>query len=302
VNQQRTIAEKISCTGLGLHSGVPVQITLRPARINTGVVFVRRDGAETVDIPALSRYVSSTSHATTLSRAGASVTTVEHILAALHAFGVDNVRIEVDGPEVPAMDGSAASFVHLIRAAGLYDQQEERQALCIRKAIEVIDGDREIRIEPFRHFRISYAVDFEHPAIRRQELQIPRFSREIFERELARARTFGFLHEVSALRRAGLAQGGSLDNTVVLDSTRVINSDGLRWPDEFVRHKVLDMIGDLSMLGMEIQGHVKVERGGHALHHQLMSELLRRPDAWYVVGAEDEIGQPLDLAPLSAAG
>jgi UDP-3-O-[3-hydroxymyristoyl] N-acetylglucosamine deacetylase len=281
-----------------------VQVTLRPARINSGVVFVLREGARSIEIPARSRYVSSTSHATTLSRVGASVTTVEHILAALYAFGVGNVRIEVDGPEVPAMDGSASSFVHLIRTAGVYDQKEPRQALRIRKPVEVVEGERRIRIEPFRHFRISYAVDFEHPAIRRQELHIPRFNREIFERELARARTFGFLHEVSALRKAGLAMGGGLNNTVVLDSQRVINEDGLRWPDEFVRHKVLDMIGDLSLLGMEIQGHVKVERGGHALHHRLVSEILRRPDSWYVAGPESDgvIEQRLELAPLSAAG
>jgi len=298
LNQQRTISEKISCTGLGLHSGVPVQVTLRPARANTGVVFVRSDGARATEIPASAGFVSSTSHATTLSNAGTSVTTVEHVLAALHALGVDNVRIEVDGPEIPAMDGSAGSFVYLIRSAGFYEQSEFQPMLQIQKAIEVVEGERRIRIEPCRHFRVSYAVDFEHPAIRRQEFHIPRLSSKVFERELALARTFGFLHEVSALRRAGLAKGGSLANTVVLDSTGVINGGGLRWPDEFVRHKILDMIGDLSLLGMPILGHVKVERGGHALHYRLVSEILRRSDAWSVLGSPSH---SLDLAPLSAA-
>jgi UDP-3-O-[3-hydroxymyristoyl] N-acetylglucosamine deacetylase len=241
--------------------------------------------------------VSSTSHATTLSNAGASVTTVEHVLAALHALGVHNVRIEVDGPEIPAMDGSAGSFVYLIRSAGFYEQSEFQPVLQIQKPIDVVEGERRIRIEPYRHFRISYAVDFEHPAIRRQEFHVPRLSSRVFERELALARRFGFLHEVSALRRAGLAKGGSLANTVVLDSTGVINGGGLRWPDEFVRHKILDMIGDLSLLGMPILGHVKVERGGHALHYRLVSEILHRPDAWSVVGSPS---YPLDVAPLSA--
>ena len=298
--QQRTIAEKISCTGLGLHSGVPVAVTLRPARVNTGVVLVRNDGGRSVEIPARSRFVSSTSHATTLSKDGASVTTVEHLLAALRAFGVDNVRIEVNGPEIPAMDGSATSFVYLIRSAGVYEQPELRPTIRIDEPIEVVEGARRMRIEPCRYFRISYAVDFEHPAIQRQELQIPRLTSQTFERELAPARTFGFLHEVSALREAGLAKGGCLENTVVLDAARVINGDGLRWPDEFVRHKVLDMVGDLSLLGMPIQGHVKVERGGHALHQRLVTEILARTDAWSVVGGDVPLPR-LDVA-LSAAG
>ena len=260
------------------------------------------EGQELVEIPARSRFVSSTSHATTLSRGAVSVMTVEHILAALYALRVDNVQIEVDGPEIPTMDGSSAPFVHLIRAAGIYEQSEFRPTLRIEKAVEVVDGERRIRIEPDREFRISYAVDFQHPAIRRQEFSVARLTSEFFETELARARTFGFLHEVSALRRAGLGKGGSLDNTVVLNATRVINHSGLRWTDEFVRHKILDMIGDLSLIGLPIQGHVQVERGGHALHHKLVIALLRERDAWRVVGADARLAQHLNDSQLSAAG
>ncbi len=276
---QRTIAEKISCTGIGLHSGAPVQMTLHPARTGTGVVFVRTDLAHPVEIPARPDSVTSTRNATTLGRGDATVGTVEHLLAALHGLHIDNVRIEVDGPEVPVMDGSAASFVFLIRAAGTFDQEVPRARLRIREAFELRDGERMIRVEPARGLRISYAVDYAHPAIGRQSLRGMRIDEDTFETEICRARTYGFLEEVEALWRSGLARGGNLDNTVVLDDSRVLNRDGLRWPDEFVRHKVLDLIGDLAMLGLPVDGHVIVERGGHALHQQLVAHLRDTPRA-----------------------
>jgi UDP-3-O-[3-hydroxymyristoyl] N-acetylglucosamine deacetylase len=298
--KQRTIAEKVSCAGIGLHSGARVQMTLHPARASSGVVLVRRDCPEPVVIPARPDRVTSTSHATTLSRGSVSVSTVEHLLAALYALGIDNMLVELDGPEVPVLDGSAASFVDLIRAAGIFGQEEPRATLCVKRTIEVADGQRRIRIEPAHELRISYVVDFDHPAIGRQEYRAPRVDAAFFVRQLARARTFGFLHEVNALWKAGLAQGGSLENTVVLDSSRVVNPGGLRWPDEFVRHKMLDLLGDLSLLGTAIQGHVFVERGGHSLHHMLVREILHTPRAWQVLGEEATIPQGLDLVPLAA--
>jgi UDP-3-O-[3-hydroxymyristoyl] N-acetylglucosamine deacetylase len=277
--RQRTIAEKIACTGVGLHTGRPVQLTLLPARANTGIVFVRTDGPDPVEIPASAGSLQSTQLATALGRGEARVETVEHLLAAAYGLGIDNLRVEVDGPEVPGMDGSAASFVFLLRAAGLFEQVAPRRVLQIRRPVEVRDGERRIRIEPSRFFQVSYRVDFEHPAIGCQAIAGLRITDDVFEREIARARTFGFLHEVEALWRAGRARGASLDNTVVLDGSRVLNRDGLRYPDEFVRHKVLDLLGDLALLGMPLRGHVRAERGGHALHQKLVAKLVATPSA-----------------------
>jgi UDP-3-O-[3-hydroxymyristoyl] N-acetylglucosamine deacetylase len=279
---QRTIAEKISCTGIGLHSGQPVQLTLHPARAGTGVSFVRTDLPEAVEIPAHHAAVTSTRLATTLGRGEATIGTVEHLLAALCGLGIDNVRAEVDGPEIPVMDGSAASFVFLIRAAGIFEQDAPRRSLRVRRPVEVRDGDRLIRIEPARELRVSYSVDFAHPAIGRQQLRNLVIDDESFEQELCRARTFGFLREVEALWRNGLARGGNLDNTVVMDDFRVLNRDGLRWADEFVRHKALDLLGDLALLGMPVEGHLVVERGGHALHQRFVRALLEQPSHWTV--------------------
>jgi UDP-3-O-[3-hydroxymyristoyl] N-acetylglucosamine deacetylase len=299
--QQRTVAEKVSCTGVGLHTGLQLALTLHPARANSGIVFVRRDGPVPVEIPARPSSVHSTLHATTLASprdASVRVTTVEHVLSALYAMGIDNARIELDGPEVPALDGSAAGFVDLVRSAGVYIQKEPRALLSIRRPVEVRDGDRSIRIEPSDRLRIHYAVDFDHPVIAHQELVLPRVDERIFVRELSRARTFGFLHEVSALLRAGLARGGSLENTVVLDEEVVLNAEGLRWPDEFVRHKIVDLLGDLALLGIPIQGFVSVERGGHALHQMLVQELLRDTDAWTILGDAASLPDGLEIRSL----
>ena len=283
--RQRTIAEKITCTGVGLHSGEPVQLTMFPALADSGIVFVRQAAGGAVEIPALLENVASTANAMTLERDGVRVSTVEHLLAALRTLGVDNARIELDGPEVPVMDGSSASFAYLIRSAGLFVQPQPRSILVIRRPLEYSDGQRSIRVEASRRFRISYAVDFDHPAIGRQELRVPEMTPGYFEAEIARARTFGFLDEVKALWRAGMARGGSPHNTVLLDSDGVVNPGGLRWPDEFVRHKILDLLGDLALLGHPLQGHVKVERGGHALHRALMEQIRATPSAWKWVRA-----------------
>jgi len=296
VRQQQTLAERVSCTGIGLHSGAPVGLDLSPAREGTGIVFVRTGRTHAVEIPARPTSVTSTRLATTLGNGDASVATVEHLLAALYGLGIDNVRISVDGPELPVMDGSAASFVYLIRSAGLRVQREPRAVLRVLEPIEVDEGGRRIRIEPARGLRISYAVDFAHPAIGRQELSIDRLDARRFEAEISSARTFGFLQDVRALWSAGLAQGGSLHNTVLLDDSSVMNPEGLRWPNEFVRHKVLDLLGDLALLGVAIDGHVKVECGGHALHHRLVSALLQRPQAWRL--REAGARHARELAPL----
>ena len=280
---QRTIAEKISCTGIGLHSGEPVQITLAPARAGSGIRFVRTDLPGMVEIPARPESVTATQYATTLGRGRATVGTVEHLLSAVYSLGVDNLRIEVDGPEIPVMDGSSASFVFLLRAAGLFDQPALRQRLRVQRPLEIRDGERSIRVEPARELRISYSIDYLHPSIGRQSLRDVVVDDESFEREICRARTFGFLHEVQTLWQNGLARGGNLDNTVVLDEERVLNRDGTRWPDEFVRHKVLDLIGDLALLGMPLEGHIHVERGGHALHQRFLAELLASSRSWRVV-------------------
>jgi len=299
VRRQQTIAKRASCTGIGLHCGAPVTVTLLPARIDAGIVFERSDLAGSAEIPANASAVRSTRQATTLGIGDATIGTVEHLLATLYGLGIDNVRVVVDGPELPVMDGSAAPFVYLVRAAGIHPQRAKRTVLRFRRPLEVRDGERWIRVEPARRFRASYAVDFEHPAVRRQEFDIDHWDAEDFEREISGARTFGFLNEVRALWDAGLAKGGSLENTVVLDDRRVVNPEGLRWPDEFVRHKVLDLYGDLALLGHPVEGHFRVERGGHSMHLKLVSAILENPDAWRVHEGDRSVPTPVDLMPLA---
>jgi UDP-3-O-[3-hydroxymyristoyl] N-acetylglucosamine deacetylase len=295
--RQRTIAEKVSCTGVGLHTGKPVQLSLHPARADSGIVFVRTDRAHPVEIPATPAALGRTHLATALGRGDATVDTVEHLLAALYGLGIDNVRVELDGPELPGMDGSAASFVFLLRSAGVFEQASRRRVLRVRRPIEIRDGERSIRIEPAREFRISYAIDFEHPLIGRQKLRDLVLDEARFERELAPARTFGFAEQVAALWRSGRARGASLENTVVLGSDRVLNRGGLRFPDEFVRHKALDLVGDLALLGARVEGHVRVERGGHALHQRLVAAVARGglPERVEVGGARTAAGAALAL-------
>jgi len=295
VRKQRTIVEKVSCTGVGLHSGVPVQLTLLPARAGSGVVAVRNDGDSPVEFPCHPRAVQSTNFATTLGREGATVSTVEHLLAACFGLGIDNVRVVIDGPELPVMDGSAAAFVHLIRSAGIFEQRAACGVLCFRRPIEVRDGERWIRVEPARRFRVSYSIDFDHPAVGRQNFEVDGLDPDHFERELAGARTFAFLRDVQGLWDAGLAKGGSLENTIVLDDDKPLNPEGLRWPDEFVRHKVLDLYGDLALLGLPIEGHIQVERGGHTLHQKLVSAILHDREAWFIHGAERSVESYFEL-------
>lgn len=268
-----------------MHGGGSVALVLRSAPAGTGVVF-RAGGSG--EIPARAQAVSATTHATTLSHGKDSVSTVEHLLASLHARQIDNVQIELDGAEVPIMDGSALPFVQLLRHAGVRRQSALRPQLRIVRPLEVVDGERRIAVEPGEGLTLSCTIDFAHPAIGRQSMTIESLTAEVFEREIAPARTFGFLEDADALRQAGLAQGASLENTVVLDERGVVNPDGLRWPDEFVRHKLLDLIGDLSLLGHPIHGCIRVERGGHALHHRFVRALLESPESWRVEGSDRE--------------
>lgn len=286
--QQSTIARRIVCSGTGLHSGEAVEIALCPGALGSGIVFVALgagQGGRDVEIPARADCVLSSVRATTLAASDGAgmlvatnprlirIATVEHLLATLLALDLDNVRIEVKGAEIPVMDGSALAFVDWIRLAGRKLQPAPRRELRIVDPIEIRDGDRWIRIEPAEGLRISYAIDFAHPRIGRQSFEIPKLDQQVFQRELAAARTFGFTHELAALREAGLGLGGSLKNTIVLGDQEILNQTGLHWPDEFVRHKIVDLLGDLALLGCGLHAHVQVEKGGHRLHHRLVRRL-----------------------------
>ena len=279
---ERTLASRVQCTGIGLHSGQPVDIVLNPAAAGTGILFVRSDLGGEVRFPARAEWVVDTTLATTLGNGEERLSTVEHLLAALHAMGIDNCTVEVSGPEVPVMDGSASAFVYLIQQAGVRPQRRMRRQLVIQKPIEVREGRRSVRVIPSRDFKLSCEIDYDHPAIGRQGLQGLRLNSERFVRDIAPARTFGFLRDVQQLQAVGLALGGSLQNAIVLDESRVLNAQGLRFRDEFVRHKVLDLIGDLALLGIPLQGHVKAVCSGHSLHQALVAQIRANPDCWTI--------------------
>ena len=278
---QRTLKSPIECVGVGLHSGVRVRLRLAPAGPNTGIVFVRTDLPSAVaSIPAAWNFVSDTRLCTVISNdAGSSVGTIEHLMAALRGCGVDNARIEVSGAEVPIMDGSSDPFVFLIECAGTKAQEVPRRFVKVLKTVMVGEGDRSATLRPSSAMKFSFDIDFASAAIARQESHID-LDEFAFKTDLARARTFGFLHEVEQLRRAGLARGGSLDNAVVIDGDRVVNAGGLRFADEFVRHKILDSIGDLYLAGAPIIGHFHGSRSGHALNNQLLRALFADRTAW----------------------
>jgi len=291
---QRTLAEPVTCQGVGLHTGAPVRLCLRPAPVNHGIVFVRTDLPRPVSIPALGHYVVDTSLATTLGKEGVRVGTVEHVLAALSGMGVDNVRIELDGPEVPIMDGSAAPFAYLVRTAGIRVQDAPKSFLVIKKPVAVVEGDKEASFVPARCFRVDCTIDFKHPLISDQTYQLE-FSDREFSREIARARTFGFLRDVEKLKSVGLAKGGSLDNAIVVDEFSILNPDGLRFPDEFVRHKVLDAMGDMALFGRPVIGHLRVVKSGHALNHKLVQKVLSDASQYAIVGARTREMEHLDV-------
>ncbi len=285
---QRTLEHSIKCSGIGLHSGKKIQLHLHPAGTNSGITFIRSDLG--VRIPARAANVCDTRLCTTIGKDGASISTVEHLLSALAGLGIDNADIEVDGPEVPVMDGSAAPFVFLIQCAGIRTQDQPKKMLRILRRVEVCEGDKRCALYPSSGFRISYLLDYDHPLLRRRHVSID-FSRQAYTREISRARTFGFLHEIEQLQKAGLALGGSLDNAIVLDKYRVVNEGGLRYEDECVRHKILDTLGDLSLAGLPIAGAFEGERTGHHSNHQLVSALLADESAWVIEDAVMPAGE-----------
>lgn len=284
VVRQKTLKSSIGCSGIGLHSGRKVSMTLHPADEETGIIFQRTDvGGDAGTIAASWENVVDTRMATTLGNAdGAVVSTVEHLMAALSGCGVDNAVIEIDGPEVPVMDGSSAPFVFLVECAGLQPQAAPRLAIKIDEPIFVGDDKKFISVGPDEAFSVSFEIDFENSPVAQQQLSL-RLINGTFKTEIARARTFGFAHEVDALREAGLARGGSLDNAVVINGNQVLNGDGLRYQDEFVRHKILDCVGDLYLAGAPIIGTVEALRSGHALNSSLLHSLFDNRDGWRYV-------------------
>ncbi|MDQ6619834.1 MAG: UDP-3-O-acyl-N-acetylglucosamine deacetylase [Pseudomonadota bacterium] len=282
--KQRTLKTSIKSTGVGLHTGARVEMTMRPAPIDTGIVFHRIDLRQPVTIPAHASYVGDTRLSSTLEKDGARLSTVEHILSALAGLGVDNLHIDVAGPEVPIMDGSAGPFVFLLQSAGIIEQDAAKRYLKILSAVEVRDGDKWARFEPFDGFKLDFTIDFPHPVFGSENRHvIIDFAKHSYVKEVARARTFGFMQDVEAMRSAGLALGGSLQNAIVLDEFRVLNTEGLRYDNEFVKHKVLDAIGDLYLLGRPLVGQYTAYKSGHGLNNALARTLLARKDAFSIV-------------------
>ncbi|WP_111414241.1 UDP-3-O-acyl-N-acetylglucosamine deacetylase [Billgrantia lactosivorans] len=296
--RQRTLQNTIRATGVGLHSGKKVYLTLRPAPVNTGIVFVRTDLTPEVQVPASAGLVTDTTLCTALSRDDVKVATVEHLMSALAGLGIDNAYIDLSAPEVPIMDGSAGPFVFLIQSAGIAEQEAPKQFIRIKREVVVQDGGKEARFLPHQGFKVTFAIEFDHPVFEDQkQTAVVDFSTTSFVKEVSRARTFGFMRDLEYLRANNLALGGSLDNAIVVDEYRIVNEGGLRYEDEFVKHKVLDAIGDLYLLGYSLIGEFRGVKSGHALNNQLCRALLAQPDAYEIVTFESE----RELAPISYA-
>ncbi len=290
---QRTVAKRVSCTGVGLHSGKPATLTLAPAAADAGITFVRMDVG--VEVVARSGSVADTTLSTTIGTGPARVSTVEHVLAALTGMGIDNCRVEVDGPEIPILDGSAAPFVALIREAGVRTLRAGKRFLVLQRPVEVRDGDRFARLEPSESLSIDFTADFDHPLITDQAFRF-HFSDRVFAREVARARTFCFLRDIETMKSMGLARGGSLENAIVVDDFSILNPEGLRFPDEFARHKVLDALGDLTLAGLPVIGAFTARKSGHGLNQALVRKVLAEAASHRVVrvSAEEQL-EPLRI-------
>jgi len=293
--RQRTLKNIIRATGIGLHTGEKVYLTLRPAAVDTGIVFRRVDLDEPVEIAATPDNVGDTRLSTTLIHNNVRVSTVEHLLSAMAGLGIDNAYIDVSSPEVPIMDGSAGPFVFLIQSAGIEEQNAAKRFIRIKKSVVVKDGDKWARFDPFEGFKVSFNIDFQHPVFQSQsQTTTVDFSSTSFVKEVSRARTFGFMRDIEQLRENNLVLGGSLDNAIVMDDYRVLNEDGLRYRDEFVKHKVLDAIGDLYLLGCSLIGEFSGYKSGHELNNRLLRTLLADEDAWESATFDDP-----ELAPIS---
>ena len=298
--RQRTLKSLTRSTGVGLHTGQKIHMALRPAQPDTGIVFRRIDLEPVADIRARAESVGETRLSSCLVQGEARVYTVEHLMSALSGLGIDNAFVDLDGPEVPIMDGSAAPFVFLIQSAGIEQQAAPKRFLRIKKRVEVSDGDKWARLEPYEGYKLSFSIVFNHPVIEKSNQSVTvDFAETSYLKEIARARTFGFMQDVEQLREDGLALGGGLDNAVVLDEYRVLNADGLRFGDEFIRHKVLDAIGDLYLMGNPMLGAFSAHKSGHALNNRLLRELILQPDAWEKVSFERAEDAPAGVRGLA---
>jgi UDP-3-O-[3-hydroxymyristoyl] N-acetylglucosamine deacetylase len=299
--RQRSLKSSVSASGVGLHTGQKVRLTLRPAAPDTGIVFRRIDLPSPVDIPARADLVGETRLSSCLVKDGAKLYTVEHLMSALGGLGVDNLYADLDAPELPIMDGSASPFVLLIQQAGIVEQAAPKRFLRVTRRVEVKDGDKWARLDPFDGYKLSFSIDFRHPVIERSTQSVEvNFAETSYLKEIARARTFGFMHEVEDLRDNGLALGGGLDNAVVLDEYRVLNAEGLRFADEFIRHKLLDAIGDLYLLGRPLLAAFSAHKSGHALNNKLLRALLAQPGALETVSFERAEEAPAGIVRLAA--
>ncbi len=298
--RQRTLKNEIQATGVGIHSGQKVYMKLKPAPVNTGIIFRRTDLPEPVEIPAKPENVGDTSMSTTLVVHDAvgqevRVGTVEHLLSAMAGLGIDNAYVELSAPEVPIMDGSAGPFLFLLQSAGIREQEAPKTFIRILKSVEARDGDKWVRFDPYEGFKVSFSIDFSHPVFEQVPSQaMVDFSTTSFVKEVSRARTFGFLRDIEALRKRNLVMGGTMDNAIVLDDYRILNENGLRYDDEFVKHKILDAIGDLYLLGHSLVGAFTGHKSGHALNNKLLLKLMADREAWEETTFED-----LDSAPIS---
>lgn len=276
---QRTLAKPVSCTGIGMHSGKAVCVTIKPAPVNHGVKFVRTDLPDNPIISAHFHSVVDTSLATVIGSDGIIVSTIEHLMAALAGLSIDNALVEMDDYEVPIMDGSAGPFTALINSGGIEEQNRPRCFFVVSEPIELKESGRKVGIYPARSMRVTYTIEFNHPLVKEQSYSLE-MSDTLFEREISRARTFGFMHDVEYLRRYGFARGGSLDNAIVIDKDQILNNEGLRYPNEFVRHKILDCIGDFSLLGMPVLGHIVAHKSGHCFNHAFLEKFFREKSSW----------------------
>ncbi len=282
--KQRTLKSQVKTTGVGLHTGARVDLTLRPGPPDAGIVFHRVDLPQSVAIPADARNVGDTRLSSSLEKDGAKVSTVEHLMSALAGLGIDNLHVDIAGPELPILDGSAGPFVFLLQSAGIVEQDTSKRYLRIKSPVEVVQGDKVARFDPHDGFVLDFTIDFPHPVFGSENRRVVMdFAEHSYKKEVSRARTFAFMQDVEAMRSAGLALGGSLQNAIVLDETRVLNSEGLRYDNEFAKHKVLDAIGDLYLLGHPLIGKYTAFKSGHALNNAVSRALLERTDAWELV-------------------
>ena len=300
--RQRTLKNSIRATGVGLHTGEKVYMTLRPAAPNTGIIFRRVDLEQPVEVKAQATLVGETMLGTTLIDGGVKVSTVEHLLSALAGLGIDNAYVDLSAAEVPIMDGSAGPFVFLLQSAGIEEQNAHKRFIRIKSLVEVRDGDKWARFEPFEGFKVSFQIDFDHPIFKKHtQAATVDFSTTSFVKEVSRARTFGFMRDIEMLRQKHLTLGASLDNAIALDDYRILNEDGLRYEDEFVKHKILDSIGDLYLLGHSLIGAFSAYKSGHGLNNALLRALLKQRETWEEVTFDDAATAPISyLAPAHA--